>query len=123
RTHPIYDDFTTPTFDGLHNIIKGGSWIATGNEAEPESRYAFRRHFFQHAGFRYVVADTPPAPPPSRYETDELVTEYMEFHYGAEYYGVTNFPKAVAELAIAATGNGPHQRAMDLGCAVGRSTF
>ncbi|MCG2921888.1 SAM-dependent methyltransferase, partial [Escherichia coli] len=21
--HPIYDDFTTPTFDGRHNLIKG----------------------------------------------------------------------------------------------------
>ncbi len=123
KTHPIYDDFTTPTFDGLHNIIKGGSWIATGNEAEPESRYAFRRHFFQHAGFRYVIADAPPAAPPSRYETDELVTEYMEFHYGAEYHGVPNFAKALASLAIATAGDGAHRRAMDLGCAVGRSTF
>ncbi len=123
RTHPIYDDFTTPTFDDRHNIIKGGSWISCGNEAEPESRYAFRRHFFQHAGFRYVVADTAVAAPPSRYETDQLVTEYLEFHYGAGYFGVPNFPKALAEIAIAATGDGPRRSAMDLGCAVGRATF
>ena len=123
RTHPIYDDFTTPTFDGRHNIIKGGSWIATGNEAEPESRYAFRRHFFQHAGFRYVVADAPVATPASHYETDELVTQYMEFHYGAEYHGVPNFPQALARIAIEAVGHGPHRRAMDLGCAVGRGVF
>lgn len=123
KTHPIYDDFTTPTFDERHNLIKGGSWIATGNEAEPESRYAFRRHFFQHAGFRYVVADAPVGTQASRYETDELVTQYMEFHYGAQYYGVPNFPKALAQIAIEAVGNGPHRRAMDLGCAVGRSVF
>lgn len=123
RTHPIYDDFTTPTFDDRHNIIKGGSWISCGNEAEPESRYAFRRHFFQHAGFRYVVADTAVAAPPSRYETDQLVTEYLEFHYGSEYFGVPNFPKALAQLAIAAAGDGPRRSALDLGCAVGRAAF
>ena len=54
EVHPVYDDFSTPTFDGRHNLIKGGSWISTGNEVCRESRYAFRRHFYQHAGFRYV---------------------------------------------------------------------
>lgn len=56
-THPWYDDFSEPTFDGKHNLIKGGSWISTGNEMLRSSRYAFRRHFIQHAGFRYVVGD------------------------------------------------------------------
>ncbi|MDN5874378.1 MAG: 5-histidylcysteine sulfoxide synthase, partial [Sinobacteraceae bacterium] len=123
ETHPIYDDFTTPTFDAQHDIIKGGSWIACGNEAEPESRYAFRRHFFQHAGFRYVVAETDPVAPSSRYETDSSVSEYIEFHYGPEYFGVPNFPRALAELAIQAVGDGPHASALDLRCATGPSTF
>lgn len=52
--HPVYDDFTVPTFDDNHNVIKGGSFISTGNEITFSSRYAFRRHFYQHAGFRYV---------------------------------------------------------------------
>ena len=52
--HPIYDDFTTPTFDDRHALIKGGSFISLGNETLKEARYAFRKHFFQHAGFRYV---------------------------------------------------------------------
>lgn len=52
--HPWYDDFSTPTFDTKHNLIKGGSWISTGNEIVAFSRYAFRRHFIQHAGFRYI---------------------------------------------------------------------
>jgi 5-histidylcysteine sulfoxide synthase len=56
-THPWYDDFSEPTFDGRHNMIKGGSWISTGNEILFPSRYAFRRHFIQHAGFRYVIGD------------------------------------------------------------------
>lgn len=57
KTHPWYDDFTEPTFDGKHNIFKGGSWASTGNEMVRTSRYAFRRHFIQHAGFRYVIGE------------------------------------------------------------------
>lgn len=121
--HPIYDDFTTPTFDERHNLIKGGAWISCGNEARLASRYAFRRHFFQHAGFRYVVGEPLAAPPVSVYETDRLLSEYAEFHYGDEYYGVPNFPRAVAELVIAAMGERPAHSALDLGCATGRATF
>ncbi len=120
--HPHYDDFTTPTFDGRHAIMKGGSWISAGNEAEPDSRYAFRRHFFQHAGFRYVIADTTPAPP-SHYETDELMSQYAEFHYGATYFDVPNFPRALVEVAIETLGDAPKRRALDLGCASGRASF
>ncbi len=125
--HPIYDDFTTPTFDNRHNIIKGGSWISTGNEARHVSRYAFRRHFFQHAGFRYIVSAASAILPDSRYETDALLSQYAEFHYGDDYFGVPNFPCAVVDLAIAAWtrhGKGlPARRALDLGCATGRSSF
>lgn len=123
EVHPAYDDFTTPTFDMRHNLIKGGSWISCGNETLGTARYAFRRHFFQHAGFRYVVAEPPPMPTTAVYETDKQVSEYAEFHYGDEYYGVANFPKALAELAIKAMGNQPALHALDLGCATGRSTF
>jgi len=54
KIHHLYEDFSTPTFDNKHYVIKGGSFISTGNETTHFSRYAFRRHFFQHAGFRYV---------------------------------------------------------------------
>ena len=123
EVHPIYDDFTTPTFDERHNLMKGGSWISCGNEAAPVSRYAFRRHFFQHAGFRYVVADVPASQAASHYETDRLISEYIEFHYGDEYFGVPNFPRALTQLAIAARGDKPARSALDLGCATGRATF
>jgi len=33
KVHPLYDDFTTPTFDGKHNLIKGGSWISSGKRS------------------------------------------------------------------------------------------
>lgn len=123
EVHPIYDDFTTPTFDGRHNIMKGGSWISCGNESLPISRYAFRRHFFQHAGFRYVISDTPASAQTSHYETDRMVSEYAEFHYGDDYFNVPNFPHALTQLAIEAMGDRPARKALDLGCATGRATF
>jgi 5-histidylcysteine sulfoxide synthase/putative 4-mercaptohistidine N1-methyltranferase len=123
EVHPLYDDFTTPTFDARHNLFKGGSWVSCGNETLRSSRYAFRRHFFQHAGFRYVVSNVPAEMPTSHYETDALLSQYAEFHYGDEYFGVPNFPKAMAELAVRAMEGRPMRTALDLGCAAGRATF
>jgi 5-histidylcysteine sulfoxide synthase/putative 4-mercaptohistidine N1-methyltranferase len=125
QVHPIYDDFSTPTFDGKHNLMKGGSWIATGNESLRNARYAFRRHFHQHAGFRYIKAKHAelPVEKVNTYETDTLVSQYLEFHYGEDYFSVPNFPKACISATMAAIGDGPRGRALDLGCAVGRSTF
>ncbi|GCB74829.1 hypothetical protein scyTo_0020257, partial [Scyliorhinus torazame] len=48
----LYDDFSSPCFDGRHTTILGGSWISTGDEASRFARFSFRRHFFQHLGFR-----------------------------------------------------------------------
>ena len=123
KVHPMYDDFTTPTFDGRHNLLKGGSWISCGNESLHSARYAFRRHFFQHAGFRYVVADELASVPVSNYETDKIISEYAEFHYGDSIYGVPNFTQALANIAISAMQGKPAHKALDLGCASGRATF
>lgn len=121
--HPFYDDFTTPTFDEQHNLFKGGSWISCGNEALKSARYAFRRHFFQHAGFRYCVATAAAIQVASNYETDHVLSEYAEFHYGAEYFNVPLFAKAVADFAIKLMGDKPALTALDVGCAAGRSSF
>jgi 5-histidylcysteine sulfoxide synthase len=51
-THYLYTDFSTPCFDEKHNIVLGGSFISTGDEASKWARFHFRRHFFQHVGFR-----------------------------------------------------------------------
>ncbi len=123
KVHPIYDDFTTPTFDGQHNLIKGGSWISCGNESRLASRYAFRRHFFQHAGFRYVVSDNEVEQHSSNYETDQMLSQYAEFHYGESYFNVANFPKTLAQLAVEVMGDQPKGYALDIGCAVGRASF
>ena len=123
EVHPYYDDFSTPTFDGLHNLIKGGSWISTGNEATRDSRYAFRRHFFQHAGLRYVESDEPVSVQVDVYETDRSIAQYCESHYGSEYFGVANFPHAMSRLCLELMEGRPRNKALDLGCAVGRATF
>ena len=121
--HPVYDDFSTPTFDTRHNLIKGGSWISTGNEATRDSRYAFRRHFFQHAGFRYVASEQPVELPEAMYESDLAVSQYCEAHYGESYFNVENFPLQCTRLAVAFMEGRPKKRALELGCAVGRATF
>lgn len=121
RVHPLYDDFSTPTFDGKHAIIKGGSWISTGNEALKSSRYAFRRHFFQHAGFRYVVSRHQETMALNPYETDTMVSQYLDFQYGPAYFGVPNYAAALVDIALQATDK--RGRAMDIGCATGRASF
>lgn len=123
QVHPLYDDFSTPTFDGKHNLIKGGSWISTGNEATRHSRYAFRRHFFQHAGFRYVDSGQPVEIREDVYETDALVAQYCEFHYGEERFDVPNFAVRCAEICRELAGGRTFERALDLGCATGRASF
>lgn len=123
EVHPYYDDFTMPTFDSKHNIMLGGSWVSCGNEAQLASRYAFRRHFFQHAGFRYVESDAAIEAPSSHYETDQFMSEYAEFHYGDEYFGVPNFPKALVDTVMPYLDGKPKVKALDLGCAVGRASF
>ena len=124
--HPLYDDFSAPTFDGRHNLMKGGSWISTGNETLVSARYAFRRHFFQHAGFRTII-EAPGSEAVTEgsrlYETDQLVTQYLEFHFGPEALGIPNFPRACVEAAIRHVPEGRRGKCLDLGCSVGRSAF
>jgi 5-histidylcysteine sulfoxide synthase/putative 4-mercaptohistidine N1-methyltranferase len=123
QIHPYYDDFSTPTFDTQHNLIKGGSWISTGNEATRDSRYAFRRHFFQHAGLRYVESEQPLTMPEAMYENDTAVSQYCEAHYGKVYFDVPNFPARCAQICFQYTQGRPRHQALDLGCAVGRASF
>lgn len=51
-THPLYEDFSTPCFDGKHQMILGGSFMSCGHEASIYARFHFRPHFYQHSGFR-----------------------------------------------------------------------
>jgi len=59
QIHPYYEDFSMPCLDGQHSMIKGGSFMSTGNEASKYARFYFRSHFHQHAGFRVVQSNSP----------------------------------------------------------------
>lgn len=122
KVHPIYDDFSTPTFDTKHNLIKGGSWISTGNESTQHARYAFRRHFYQHAGFRYVESPHEVVIPHDIYETDSEVIHHCEAQYGKDYPGFKNYYQQIAEIAAQYSGTNKIN-ALDLGCRTGRTTF
>jgi putative 4-mercaptohistidine N1-methyltranferase len=57
------------------------------------------------------------------YETDALVSQYCELHYGDRYFGVENFPARCAQLCLDAMEGRRKVAALDLGCAVGRTSF
>ena len=66
--------------------IQGGAWVSTGDEASRFARFAFRRHFFQHLGFRVACSVD------SDEKTDlpvRLVTDNV-FVLGAEVLGRSN---------------------------------
>ena len=129
EVHPLYDDFSTPTFDGKHTLFKGGSWISMGaNGATKDSRYSFRRHFFQHAGIRYVESDVPVDTKMNLYETDPFVLREIDAHFPEDaglVAGIEPFAKLSAAKVIDVVKNlgKPTGRVLDLGCSVGRRTF
>ena len=129
--HPLYDDFSTPTFDGKHNLIKGGSWISSGNEATKHSRYAFRRHFFQHAGFRYVQSERNELPnlAANHYENDVVICQQLHAQYGqaksAIPLAVKNYSEQMTDELIKSVDKYQvsTNTCLDLGCSVGRTSF
>ncbi|NMG76074.1 5-histidylcysteine sulfoxide synthase [Aromatoleum diolicum] len=142
QVHPYYDDFSSPCYDGQHQMMVGGSWISTGDEASVWSRFHFRPHFFQHAGFRVVQAAHDggairldnAGDAGQVYESAQVVDDYLLLHYGSAQEQMPHaagprdaceFPLRCARWLIdgarefgASTG-----RAIDIGCAVGRASF
>lgn len=142
EVHPYYDDFSSPCYDGQHQMIVGGAWVSTGDEASVWSRFHFRPHFFQHAGFRLVQAahdggavrlDT--AGSASQvYEDVQMLNDYLLLHYGEPAQqmpwafgpqAATGFPQRCAQWLLdgARTFGAGSETALDVGCAVGRASF
>ena len=70
--------------------------------------------------------------PGNPYETDKLLNEYLLFHYGGATEvlpyawgpaGALDYPVRCVHECVAATDLPVQARALDLGCAVGRSSF
>ncbi len=144
RVHRYYDDFSSPCYDGQHQMILGGSFASTGDEATAWARFHFRPHFFQHAGFRLaycahggdggVVRIGNTAETINPYETEQSLSEYLTLHFGAAEsqmpfaFGpreATRFPLRCAELVIdwCKRLDIPTERALDVGCSVGGASF
>eukprot|EP00929_Paragymnodinium_shiwhaense_P107891 TRINITY_DN74234_c0_g1_i1.p1 TRINITY_DN74234_c0_g1~~TRINITY_DN74234_c0_g1_i1.p1 ORF type:complete len:941 (+),score=278.77 TRINITY_DN74234_c0_g1_i1:104-2824(+) len=160
KTHHVYEDFSTPCYDGKHHMIMGGSFASTGdNGASIFCRYHFRPHFLQHSGFRMVSAPTeapaklleevpfgdaaPEAGADAAqnapvYETQELLNMYLGMHFleSGRAEGVPNiighadapahalaFPQRMARLLAELKPTKTTGRVLDVGCAVGGSSF
>jgi putative 4-mercaptohistidine N1-methyltranferase len=127
KVHPLYDDFSTPTFDGKHNLIKGGSWISTGNELLNSSRYAFRRHFHQHAGFRYVQSENQNVPTTevNPYEVDIEICQQLDQQYGNKSITKSNYQGELATYVndVLLRHDINNNKLLNLGCSVGRTAF
>ena len=123
KVHPMYDDFSTPTYDGKHNLLKGGSWISTGNETIRNARYAFRRHFYQHAGFRIVESEMPLKIHNDEYETDHEVANSCETNWGDAFTKYNNFSIELGKIAIETVKNRKSIRVLDMNADTGRLAF
>jgi 5-histidylcysteine sulfoxide synthase/putative 4-mercaptohistidine N1-methyltranferase len=123
KVHPMYDDFSTPTFDGKHNLIKGGSWISTGNEATLHARYAFRRHFYQHAGFRIVQSEAELRIHNDEYEMDVEVANSCEANWGDAFDFSPNFSKQLADYIFENIPNQNILTVLDLNADTGRLAY
>jgi putative 4-mercaptohistidine N1-methyltranferase len=57
--------------------------------------YAFRRHFYQHAGFRYIESDAPVVVKERIAAPEPEVARWADAHYGQTYLGVANYSSAL----------------------------
>lgn len=136
ETHNHYTDFSTPCFDGRHQMILGGSFASTGDEASVFARFHFRPHFLQQSGFRLIDAapgtdavlkgtsstEKVSSNADNFYESEAAVAQYLLLHYGgaketfqdarheSEPTAALHFPKRCAEVlseAYAKFGDAP----------------
>jgi 5-histidylcysteine sulfoxide synthase/putative 4-mercaptohistidine N1-methyltranferase len=141
KVHPLYDDFSTPCFDGEHSMILGGSFMSTGDEASIWARFHFRNHFLQHAGFRVVASSNAERSGAvhirehgsAKYENASTLDQYLLFNYGEAEdalprgmpVDVHRFPQRCATKVIewAKQCGGELGSVLDVGCAVGAAAF
>ncbi|MCK7502526.1 MAG: SUMF1/EgtB/PvdO family nonheme iron enzyme [Comamonadaceae bacterium] len=144
RVHPCYDDFSTPCYDGQHQMILGGSWASTGDEAShlgalplPPALLPARRlpawcrrpataarSWLDQAGFaepglrgRADPERIPAAALRRRRGSDALRLR------AEERGGISGALRPLADSTPLAITACPTAKALDVGCAVGRASF
>ncbi len=55
------------------------------------------------------------------YENNDIVSQYCEFHFGEEYFGVKNFPLKIVDIVNKYAID--KDSVLDIGCSVGRVSF
>ena len=137
ETHPAYNDFTVPTYDGRHSMILGGSFISCGNMETLYARYAFRKHFYQFAGLRLIYAPKISSKVEKMvsgrllYEAETNTALSTEFHYGPESplapdNARKNFPVRAVATVVETYRSFSQKEPMkiaDIGCGAGRASF
>lgn len=136
EVHPYYEDFTAPCFDGLHQMILGGCFISTGDEASIWARYHFRAHFLQQSGIRLISTSVQPGQMvKDPYLTVGMRDRYLLMHFAniEETFGAADHDLVRAHgytqrlmgvlTRTAEQIRVPVDRVMDVGCAVGGGTF
>ena len=96
-------------------MIKGGSFVSTGNQALKHARYAFRRHFYQFAGFRYVESENPVWSSEILDESDGVVEKFLQIHYLIP----KSYPLKVCEV-MEKYCKDQNQKCLTVGCSVGK---
>lgn len=59
----------------------------------------------------------------TRYEDDRTLAQYLEFHFGESWHGESNFPRELADAAMDAMDGRLARKALDIGCACGRTAL
>ena len=59
----------------------------------------------------------------AHYHSEAAVSQYCDAHYGPDKFGVSNFSREIVQLCVTVLEGKPQRKALDLGCAVGRTSF
>jgi len=98
--------------------MKGGSFISTGSEPMKKTRYAFRRHFYQFAGFRYVESDIKMEV--DKHCTANVTDANVEMNLKHQYLCCDSYVNDVLEKIKEVIGDTKYNKVLTIGCSVGR---
>jgi hypothetical protein len=94
----ITDERIDPRLESVFAV--GVDEISWDDLATQKSRYGLKKHFYQHAGFRYIESNHEEKIMTNSYTTDSIVSQYCHFAWGENHLGVENYPAVCAKLAL-----------------------